>query len=201
MKQNLHTFLQFINEQTEQLYYPTHEELENTFWFKRLLELDPNAKWVTGKKAYENGTRVLGVSEIRTLYNFYPKKGTITKLGNPMRSKLSYHSLEDWNNLVKIIWIDIIGGMLDRFNLKEHYQKPVPQFRRKLNELISSKDMDGVIKLISSRGSISDFLEENGNDLLYNIAVAMEHPEPNKFEADHVSLLAILGLNDLIGDV
>ena len=69
------SFSKFINEQRHAGYegepgdVPSHEELSDLFWFRKIKQMYDNNKvhhspttWVTGKIAYKKGTRVLVVS-------------------------------------------------------------------------------------------------------------------------------------------
>lgn len=135
--------------ESEQVYLPTHEELENLPVFKEMKRVfhDWDVKWTTGARAYANGTRALRIGE-RMNWAFYPYKKTIVRIegGGTKASGLNYISLESWEDALVKVFATALGEHVWRL-------EKIPDFRfdpSVLAKILKTRKTENLNKFIAT---------------------------------------------------
>jgi len=156
---------------------PTHEQLADLFWFKalrRVLEtVGGSSSWITGDRAYANGTRIMSCRIDDTYsyhderFAFYPKNGTIVNPdgGRSVKSGLPFATLEDWNLALAWIYFKTLARFIMTAKPKE------------ISKLVLAKDSDALEQMFSDA---NQFRERNHIALLpdgFLFAILTQSPE------------------------
>jgi len=137
---------------------PSHEEISQLPEWKRMDWCSP--RWITGNRAYANGTRSFRSGWNYDEYRIYPKKGELTNDRDSLMKGLKFDSQEDWNDsLLKINAYLIYKALsVDRFRISPYgiaFKSRVPIEKALRGEKI--KDPENVLRLLLyKRNNFSD---------------------------------------------